>query len=187
MIAVGNFQDQVWIVLLIIAAIISVLTFLKMELSKVGYKIGLSIIRGFIFFILFYIPFFNQPRLSGIPALPIIGITFLVFGIILTVVGTKQLMTTNLQGIKGIPEEIVTDGLYSVIRHPVNLGLMFTFAGWYILWTGIYSLYFLVVFLIVFVFETFWEERNLEKEFGDGYKEYKQKAGMFFPKIKNES
>jgi protein-S-isoprenylcysteine O-methyltransferase Ste14 len=187
MIAVENFQDPVRIVLIIIAVIVSVLTFLKMKLSKVGYKIGFSIIRGFIFFTLFYIPFFNQPRLSGIPALPIIGIVFLIFGIILTVVGTKQLMTTNLQGIKGIPEKIVTDGLYSVIRHPVNLGLMFTFAGWYIMWAGIYSLYFLVAFLIIFIFETFWEERNLEKEFGDGYKEYKQKVGMFFPKIKSKS
>lgn len=186
MAAIGNFQDQAWIVVLIIAVIVSILTFIEMK-GKVGFKIGLSIIRGFIFFLLFYNPLFSQPRISGIPALPMIGIVFLIFGIILTVVGSKQLMRTDLQGVKGIPDEIITDGLYSVIRHPVNLGLMFTFAGWYIIWSGIYSLYFLAVFLIVFVIETFWEEKNLEKSFGDSYKDYKQNVGMFFPKIMNKS
>ena len=185
MAVIRNFQDQAWIVVLIIAAIVGVLTFFEMK-GKVGFKIGFSIFRGALFFLLFYIPLFNQPRISGIPALPIIGIIFLIFGIILTATGSKQLMKTDLQGVKGIPDEIITDGLYSVIRHPVNLGLMFTFTGWYLIWTGIYSLYFLAVFLIVFVIETFWEERNLEKEFGDSYKEYKQKVGMFFPKIKNK-
>ena len=51
------------------------------------------------------------------------------------------------------------------------------------MWSGVYSLYFLAVFIIVFVIETFWEERNLEKAFGDRYTEYKKKVGMFFPKI----
>ena len=152
-------QNQVWIIVLVIAMIVSVLTFLKMK-GKVSFRIGLSLVRGFIFFVLFYIPLFEQPRISNIIALPIVGIVLLTFGIILTVAGSKQLMRTDLQGIKGIPDELITNGLYSIIRHPVNLGLMFTFAGWYMIWSGIYSLYFLAVFLIVFVVETFWEEKK---------------------------
>ena len=111
------------------------------------------------------------------------GTILLIFGVIIVFIGSKQLTKAELHGIKGIPKEIITEGLYGIIRHPVNLGLMFTFTGWYILWSGVYSLYFLAVFVIVFVFETFWEERNLEKAFGDGYTEYKKKVGMFFPKI----
>ena len=95
------------------------------------------------------------------------GIVLLLFGVILVAIGSKQLTKTDLHGIKSIPEEIIAKGLYGIIRHPVNLGFMFTFAGWYIVWSGVYSLYFLAVFIIVFVFETFWEERNLGKAFGD--------------------
>ncbi|MGD8455319.1 MAG: isoprenylcysteine carboxylmethyltransferase family protein [Anaerolineales bacterium] len=186
MAAISDFQDQAWIVVLIIAVVTSILTLVKVK-GKVGFKIGFSIFRGFLFFLLFYIPLFNQPRISGVPALPIVGIFFLIFGLILTTAGIKQLVRTDLTGVKGIPDEVITDGLYSIIRHPVNLGLMFTIAGWFLMWAGIYSLYFLVVFLIVFVVETRWEEKNLEKEFGDSYREYKQNVGMFFPKIKAKS
>jgi len=149
----------------------------------IGYRIAWSLVRGLIFFTLFYIPLIKQPRILGSTALAITGIVLLLFGIILIVIGSRQLTKANLHGIKGIPEEIITKGLYGIIRHPVNLGLMLTFSGWYILWSGVYSLYFLIVFIIVFVFETFWEERNLEKAFGDKYTEYKRKVGMFFPKI----
>jgi len=177
-------RSHAWIIVLIIAIITSIATFVSLKLKGgVIYRIIWSLVRGLIFFALFYIPLIEQPRISSNIALPIIGIILLIFGVILVFIGSKQLTKADLHGIKGIPKEIITKGLYSIIRHPVNLGLMFTFAGWYILWSGVYSLYFLAVFIIVFVFETFWEERNLEKAFGDGYTEYKKRVGMFFPKI----
>lgn len=182
---IENLQPQAWIIALIVAAIISVLTFLEIK-GTVLLRIGLSLVRGIIFFLLFYIPLFPQPRIAGAPALPIAGIVLLVFGILLAVVGSRQLLQTDLHGVTGVPDKIITTGLYGVIRHPVNLGLMFTFAGWYMIWSGVYSLLFLAAFLVVFVLETLWEEKNLEKVFGDGYKEYKQRVGMFFPKIKKQ-
>ena len=177
-------RTDAWIIVLIIAIITSIATFVSLRLKGGAiYRIIWSLVRGLIFFALFHIPLIEQPRISSNMALPITGIFLLLFGVILVVIGSKQLMKANLHGIKGIPEELITKGLYGIIRHPVNLGLMFVFAGWYILWSGVYSLYFLAIFIIVFVFETFWEERNLEKAFGDGYTEYKKKVGMFFPKI----
>jgi len=177
-------KSHVWVVVLSIAIITSIGTFVNLKLKGgVGYRIRWSVVRGLIFFALFYIPLIEQPRISSTIALPITGIVLLIFGVILVMIGSKQLTKTELHGIKGIPREIITKGLYGIIRHPVNLGLMFTFMGWYMLWSGVYSLYFLVVFIIVFIFETFWEERNLERAFGDRYTEYKRRVGMFFPKI----
>lgn len=185
MTALELIRSQAWSVVLIIAIIVSIVTYVNLKLKGgAGYRISWSLVRGIIFYALFYIPLIEQPRILSNMALPITGIVFLLFGVILVVIGSKQLTKTDLHGIKGIPEEIITKGLYSIIRHPVNLGLMFTFAGWYIVWSGVYSLYFLAVFIIVFVIETFWEERNLEKAFGDRYTEYKKKVGMFFPKIR---
>ncbi len=180
-------RSQAWSIVLIIAIITSISTFVNLKLKGgVGYRISWSLVRGLIFYALFYIPLIEQPRISSNLALPIAGIVLLIFGVILVVTGSKQLTKTDLHGIKGIPEGIITTGLYGIIRHPVNLGLMFTFAGWYIIWSGVYALYFLAVFIIVFVIETFWEERNLEKAFGDGYTEYKKRVGMFFPRIRGK-
>ena len=177
-------RSHAWIIVVIIAIITSIASFMSLKIKGgVNYRIIWSLVRGLIFFALFYIPLIGQPRISSNITLPIIGIILLIFGLILVFIGSKQLTKADLQGIKGIPKEIITKGLYGIIRHPVNLGLMSTFAGWYVLWSGVYSLYFLAVFITVFIFETFWEERNLEKAFGDGYTEYKKKVGMFFPKI----
>ncbi len=178
-------RNQAWIIVLIFAVMTGIATFKHLKFKGgVGQSIGWSLIRGLLFFLLFYIPLFNQPRISGASALPIVGVVFLVLGAILFAVGSKQLVRAELQGIKGIPKKIITTGLYSIIRHPVNLGLMLIFSGWYLLWSGIYALYFLAVFLVVFVFETFWEERNLEKEFGEEYTQYKRHVGMFIPRIR---
>jgi protein-S-isoprenylcysteine O-methyltransferase Ste14 len=178
-------RNQAWIIVLIIAVMTGIATFKNLKFKGgVGQRFGWSLIRGIIFFALFYIPLFDQPRISGNIALPIVGAFFLVFGAVLFATGSKQLIKAELQGIKGIPKKIITTGLYSIIRHPVNLGLILIFSGWYLLWSGVYSLYFLAVFLVVFLYETFWEERNLEKEFGEEYKVYKRHVGMFFPRIK---
>jgi len=180
---VESLKNQAWIVILIISLVIGVLTFFKMK-GKLLFRIGFSFIRVPIFFILFYIPLFKQPRISDTFILLIVGGALLIIGMIISIVGSKQLVKTNLSGIKGVPEQIITTGLYSIIRHPINIGLMLTFAGWYIIFSGVYSLYFLAIFLIFFIFETLWEERNLEKAFGEKYIEYKKKVGMFLPKIK---
>lgn len=176
-------RNQAWIIVLVFAVMTGIATFKNLKFKGgVGQSIGWSLIRSLIFFLLFYIPLFNQPRISGASALSIVGVVFLVLGAILFAVGSKQLVRAELQGIKGIPKKIITTGLYSIIRHPVNLGLMLIFSGWYLMWLGVYALYFLVIFLVVFIYETFWEEKNLEKEFGEEYKQYKRNVGMFIPR-----
>lgn len=176
-------RGEAWIAVLVIAIIIGIYTFLKIK-GKVGFKIGFSLIRGGIFFAIFYLPLIKQPILLDNIALPIIGIILFLFGITFIILGSRELTKTELQGAKGVPKEIITTGLYKSIRHPINLGLIFTFAGWYIIWSGDYALIILIILIITLIIETFWEERNLQKIFGDNYKEYKKKVGMFFPKIK---
>ena len=174
--------SQAWIIVLIIAIIISVLTYLKIK-GKVVLRVGFSLVRGVIFFAIFFLPLIDQPKLSVSIALPIIGMVLLLSGIVLVVFGSKELTKTGLHGAEGIPERIIKTGLYSVIRHPINLGFICIFTGWYIAWSGVYSLYLLPILIIGLVIETFWEERNLQRVSGDEYKEYKKKVGMFFPKI----
>lgn len=179
---------EAWTIALIVT-IISILvgfTLLKVK-AKAGIKIGLTLTRALVFFVIIYLPLIDQPRISDTIALPIIGMVLVPSGIVLIVLSSRELMKTEFHGVKGIPEKIITTGPYRIIRHPTNVGFISAFAGWYLVWAGVYSLWLLPILIICFVIETFWEERNLERVFGDEYGEYKKKVGMFFPKIRGES
>jgi protein-S-isoprenylcysteine O-methyltransferase Ste14 len=167
------------IIAIVVAMILSLSLLLKVQ-AKTSIKLGLALARALVFFIIIYLPLIDQPRISGNIALPIIGTIILLFGIILTVLSSRELLKTEFHGGKAgaLPEKI--------IRHPVNLGFMSTFAGWYFAWSGVYSLFLFPILIIVFIVETFWEERNLEEIFGDEYKKYKKEVGMFIPNMKSK-
>jgi protein-S-isoprenylcysteine O-methyltransferase Ste14 len=174
----------------LIAAVVlglSILLVLKVK-AKTSTKIRLALARALVFSVIIYLPLIDQPRISGTIVLPIIGTIVLVFGIVLVVFASRELMKTELRGGKAgaLPERIIKTGPYSIIRHPANLGLMSAFSGWYLACGGVYSLYILPILIAVFVVETFWEEKNLEEVFGDEYRQYKKKVGAFVPKIRRE-
>ena len=176
-------RNYAWILVLLIALSVIWLTYTKMKGTRL-FRIGFGLFRAVIFFGIFYNPLLNQPRLPGNISLPIIGLGLLISGLVLNIVGSKELVKTKLGGVKGIPDKIITTGLYRIIRHPINLGFILIFCGWYTIWSGIYSLYFLPVLVIIFIIVSFYEERNLIKVFGDEYREYRKKTGMFIPKFK---
>lgn len=81
-------------------------------------------------------------------------------------------------------EKLVTAGIYSKIRHPGYLGLIFVFIGVPFAW-GPISL-FIPAFL-----SSYWlyatakkEEEALKDKFGKVYEEYMNKVGGFIPKGK---
>lgn len=178
-------RSYTWIFVLLFSLLVILLTYTKMKGTKL-FRIGFGLFRAVIFFAIFYNPLIEQPRLYDKFILPVSGLVLLVSGIVLNITGTRELVKTKLGGVKGIPDKIITAGVYNIIRHPVNLGFIFIFCGWYFMWSGIYSLYFLPVLVIIFIFVSFYEERNLIKVFGDEYRNYKKNTCMFFPKLKRK-
>jgi protein-S-isoprenylcysteine O-methyltransferase Ste14 len=80
-------------------------------------------------------------------------------------------------------EEMITTGPYQYIRHPQYLGLIFAFVGWWWVWQAVYSFYFGMFIVAMVWFEAFLEEKLiLIKRFGDKFKEYRRKTGMFWIK-----
>lgn len=177
-----SLRNYAWIFVLIISLAVIYGTIAKMK-GSVWFRTGFGLIRAVIFFVLFYNPLINQPRLSDGVAFPITGIVFFLFGLVLMTAGIKSLTRTDLSGVKGIPDKIIRTGIHGIIRHPVNLGFINVFIGWYTLWGGVYSLCFLPVLVILFIIVSLYEERNLIKSFGNEYIEYKKQVGMFFPRL----
>lgn len=83
-------------------------------------------------------------------------------------------------------EKLVTTGIYSKIRHPGYLGLIFAFIGVPFAWGP------LSLFIPAFI-SSYWlyitakrEEEALKDKFGKEYEEYMSKVGGFIPRVKRK-
>jgi protein-S-isoprenylcysteine O-methyltransferase Ste14 len=80
-------------------------------------------------------------------------------------------------------QELVTAGPYAFVRHPIYLGLIFVFVGWWWIWAAVYSFYFGMFILAMLWLEAYLEEKLiLEKQFGAKFHDYKRQTGMFWIK-----
>jgi protein-S-isoprenylcysteine O-methyltransferase Ste14 len=88
-------------------------------------------------------------------------------------------------GVKGVlkikseDKGLITSGSYGITRHPLYLG------GMLILWANpmmrMVDLIVAIFFSLYFIVGAFLEERKLEEEFGQGYRDYKKRVSMFLP------
>ena len=167
-----------------------------------GIKIGdiLGLISGWGFFLfLFGIWLSPQPRFT-IPilqdlflAIPIISFEVPLIHLIIFIPIILIVLWIALKGVSEVSlkvaethraEKVITTGVYSVIRHPQNLGAVLAHVGISILLSALYSLLFTPLLVIYIYFISWKEEIELIKEFGKDYEEYKAKVPMFIPKIK---
>jgi protein-S-isoprenylcysteine O-methyltransferase Ste14 len=81
--------------------------------------------------------------------------------------------------------ELVTDGLYTYIRHPQYSGLILVMIGMLIQWPTIITALMFPVLIYVYYHLSKREEREALKSFGSAYKSYMEKTPMFIPKRKN--
>lgn len=119
--------------------------------------------------------FFDQPRfeldffwwrIAGV-ALAVLGIAILIWA----------RFDFNLQ------RQVRRDGPYQYVRHPQYLGMIFIYAGWWWIWSAVYSFYLGMFILAMVWLQAYLEEKLiLEKLFADQYREYRLGAGMFWIK-----
>ncbi|MBI5345350.1 MAG: isoprenylcysteine carboxylmethyltransferase family protein [Deltaproteobacteria bacterium] len=78
---------------------------------------------------------------------------------------------------------LVTDGVYSYVRHPQYAGLFIVTIGLLIQWPTIITALMWPVLIAAYYKLSKREEEDMEREFGDAYKRYKEKVPMFIPRI----
>jgi protein-S-isoprenylcysteine O-methyltransferase Ste14 len=101
----------------------------------------------------------------------------------------RRLGVSTLVGLKEIfgvddPQELVTEGVYSLVRHPrySAIGLAVAAAALFSNYMAVYVLlgaYALAIHLIVLL-----EERELKKRFGIAYEEYSNRVPRFLPRFR---
>lgn len=78
---------------------------------------------------------------------------------------------------------LVTDGIYGYMRHPQYSGLLLITIGLLIQWPTIITAMMWPVLIFAYHRLSRKEEAEMEKEFGEAYRRYKEKVAMFIPRI----
>ncbi len=162
----------------------------------------LGLISGWGFFIFWFgiwispqprllIPFIQNPIIiiPGINfSIPIfhllISVPFILIGAWFGIVSVRETSLKVAETHR--TEQIVSSKIYSIIRHPQYFGGLLAHIGISFLLSSLLSLVFTpLVFLLNFLVA--WkEEKELIKEFGIEYENYKEKVPMFIPKLKKQ-
>lgn len=80
-------------------------------------------------------------------------------------------------------KEFLQNGPYRYVRNPMMLGLFLYLSGWALLFNEAGAFLAAVFFIILNLAEVkIIEEPELEKRFGDAYREYKKEIPFIFPK-----
>lgn len=104
------------------------------------------------------------------------GYALLFFGIGLFVQGWRELYRAKRQ------EQLATDGLYRLVRHPQYTGLFIAlFAEGVVHWPTIFSVVLFPVIILAYTNLAYREERAMLSHFGDRYRVYQRHVPMFFP------
>ena len=77
--------------------------------------------------------------------------------------------------------ELVTGGIYEYIRHPQYTGFLLITLGLLVHWATIPLLIMWPILVVLYYRLAKKEEREMEREFGDKYTEYKRRTRLFIP------
>lgn len=149
--------------------------------------LGRSLGFGMTMFILAEVPrivlplsFVSQPRLESNPTLLVVlGVLVLAGSLFL---GTPVFRIVPLTG-PNRREPLRTDGLYSVVRHPLMLCDVFWPLGWSLLFGSIIGVLLTPAWLLVIWALTHVEEESLVREYGDAYREFQSRVPRLFPRL----
>jgi protein-S-isoprenylcysteine O-methyltransferase Ste14 len=119
----------------------------------------------------------------------IIGILLIILGGTLRIICRKTLMKVGFTMVNSVKlqivknQRVITNGIYTHIRHPLYLGEMSRNLGSALVFSSFYG------FIVMMIANTFLfirigiEERMLIEQFGSEYEEYKKKTKKLLPYI----
>ena len=106
-----------------------------------------------------------------------IGYLIMITGGLLVIAGWQKIYKPK--------DELVTDGIYRYIRHPQYAGIILITTGMLIHWPTLITLLMWPILVFAYYGLAKKEEKKIEKKFGEGYREYRNRVPMFFPSLRN--
>jgi protein-S-isoprenylcysteine O-methyltransferase Ste14 len=130
--------------------------------------------------ILLPLPFVTQPRIAlNPPLLTVAGVIILVGSLYF---GTPVFRIVPLTG-PDQHEPLRTDGLYSIVRHPLMLCDIFCPLGWSLIFGSLIGIALTPAWLLIIWALTHIEEESLVHAYGDAYRQFQARVPRLFPRI----
>ncbi|HEC28531.1 MAG TPA: isoprenylcysteine carboxylmethyltransferase family protein [Gammaproteobacteria bacterium] len=108
----------------------------------------------------------------------LLGYAFLIIGIGIFIQGWRELYSANTKN------QLVTTGLYRLVRHPQYTGLFIGLFGEGVVhWPTLFSVGLFPVIVLAYTLLARSEEKRVVEQFGDEYLAYKQQVPMFIPRV----
>lgn len=127
----------------------------------------------------------NQKMLETSPNLSYVGYMLATLGVVLTSRSLKEISFSSFLGLSGKKNEptehLVIRGIYSKIRHPLYLGLILIFLGYFLVSGTVGALIHLSCLIGYLPFGIYIEEKNLLKKYGEAYADYQKTVPAIFP------
>ncbi len=109
-----------------------------------------------------------------------IGFALNLIGALFIIYGWKQIHQQYWSKEEG-KGKLVTRGIYTYVRHPQYTGFILMTLGLLVHWATLPLLIMWPILVVVYYRLAKREEREMEREFGSQYIEYKKKTAMFLP------
>lgn len=126
---------------------------------------------------------YNIPNIIQI----IFGIILFIFGLFLAI-WTMILFNTIGKGTLApwaAPKHLVVEGPFKIVRNPMITGVLNILTAEALILNSINLFYWMIIFFIInCIYFKLFEEKQLERNFGQEYLEYKKKVPMWIPKFK---
>ena len=91
---------------------------------------------------------------------------------------------TKISTLEDNPDhDILTQGIFSVVRHPLYLSTILIYLAFVFLSLSILSMVIFIFIVIGYDLMASYEETSLEKELGDEYRRYKKQTPKWIPKF----
>ena len=113
----------------------------------------------------------------------VVGLLLMVMGLMLAI-WARQILGGNWSANVQIKHghELITDGPYFYVRHPIYTALILMFLGNAIVVGELRGVFAVLIVYASFYFKYRKEEQMMMHEFGDNYLEYMSKTGALFPR-----
>ena len=123
-------------------------------------------------------------RVITLVVLGVIGIALSIWSIVyMKVVGKGNPMDAFNHEVAPRTSELMTGGPYKICRNPMLLGVFIFYIGLVIFLWSWQSLAIFIAYVAIMMVQVSREEKRLEEDFGDAYREYKKKTKKIIPFI----
>ena len=127
--------------------------------------------------------FLTEPALIQ-PILLIIGILMAFSGVIIAMQASKVISVSTVADMRTDRRpELVTDGIYARVRHPLYLATIMVFGAMAFLYPFPVVMVFAFSMIAYTIIGAYLEERKLLLHYGQEYRDYRKNAGFILPRL----